>query len=141
MAERGGLDKRQLVWRGFLGVDLAVGANIVVALAARAVLPIPDDFFQLTLPPVIVLTAIGGLLAMLAYKIVQKRSATPAATFRKVAVVALVVSWGPDIALGLSGQPGVTWLGVSVLMLLHVVAAGVMVAALTHEWNWPAPPP
>ena len=119
-----------LLIRGALATLTAVVANVLVMLAARAVLDIPEEFMQLTAPNVIGLTVIGGALATGAYAIVAKRSERPRRTYIRVALIALLVSFLPDLALAYSDMPGVTWTGVAVLMVLHVVAAAILVPVL-----------
>lgn len=129
---RGHLATGELSKRGALGTVAATVANVVVLYGALAAFDIPDAFEPLQVGRVVFLTLLGGLFAVLAYALVQRRSGQPARTFVKVAAVALVVSWVPDVLLLVSEQPGATTTGVTVLMVMHAVAAALIVGALTR---------
>jgi hypothetical protein len=57
------------------------------------------------------------------FAIVIKTSPRPIRTYRRIALVALVLSFIPDLFLpGQEGQPGATWAAAIVLMVMHVAA-------------------
>jgi hypothetical protein len=103
-----------------------------VRTLALAVLNIPADFVQLQTPAFLPLTVVGVLGAVIAFAIVGRLARRPVRTFQIVAVVALVLSFLPDIGLFATGAPGATLPAVLVLMLMHIVAAVVAVGVLTR---------
>jgi len=124
----------------FVAALKAVGGALVATLAVRwlslAVLAIPPEFPPLNgAGPTIFFTTVGGVVAVGVYGLVRRFSSRPVPLFRKIAGVVLVFSFLPDLGLLSEGAaeafPGATPAGVSVLMLQHVVAAAVIVWALT----------
>lgn len=122
----------ELAKRGAIGATGAALGNAFLAWIAGAALPIPEAFVPLGIPRVVFLTVVGAALATVTYAIVDRVSSDPEPAFVKVAVIALVLSFIPDILLLVnpSAVPGTTTLGVLVLMVMHVVAAAIIVPAL-----------
>lgn len=125
------LPRDELAKRGGLAIALAAVANLLVYHVAEAVLSIPPTFQPMHPARVVVLTVLGGLGAVGAYVIVQNKADDPPRTFVNVAMVALVVSFIPDILLLVTDRPGTTIAGVVTLMTMHIVAAVTLVAGLT----------
>jgi hypothetical protein len=126
----------RLLVLGAVALAASIVANLGVRTIALAFIDVADDFQPLQPGPIIVVTTIGVVLAMLAFVIVSRVSRTPRHTYRLVALVALVVSLIPNIGLLISPPDqeqftGVTNSAVVVLMLLHVVTAAIVVAVLT----------
>jgi hypothetical protein len=115
---------------------VAISATLAVRWLAVTVFDIPAEFPPLAGPaPTIFFTAIGTLGAAGVLGIVRRRAAHPGAAFRRIALLALMVSFVPDFWL-FSGSasgvfPGATSTGVGVLMVLHMVAALTIVWGLT----------
>jgi hypothetical protein len=118
----------------------AVGGAIVATSAVRwmavAVLDIPADFLPLDGPgPVIFFTAAAGIVAVGVYGLIRRFASRPERAYRWIAVGVLLVSFVPDLWLLSDGAAevysGATPAGVAVLMVLHVVAAAVIVPVLT----------
>ncbi|MDH3208189.1 MAG: DUF6069 family protein [Gemmatimonadota bacterium] len=118
----------------------AVGGAVIATLAVRwlgvTVLTIPPEFLPLAGPgPTIFFTTVSGVAAVGVFALVRRLSSRPVSLFRKIAGVVLVLSFLPDLGLLSEGAadafPGATPAGVSVLMLMHVVAAAVIVWVLT----------
>jgi hypothetical protein len=118
--------------RAGLAATLAAAANAGLVAAAGA-MEIAPEFRALTYPPVVFLSVLGALGAAGVYALLRRRVAEPVATFRKVAVAALVVSFVPDLAL-LAADPAATPAGVVVLILMHVVVAAIAVELLV-SWR------
>ena len=114
---------------------VAISATSAVRWLAVTALDIPADFPPLAGPaPTIFFTVIGTLGAAGVLGIVRRRAAHPAAAFRRIAILVLVLSFLPDFWLfsgGASVFPGATSTGVGVLMVLHMVAALTIVWGLT----------
>jgi len=130
--------QRESLWVS--GLKVVVGSVIatsVVRLLAVAVLDVPPDFLPLAGPgPVIFFTAVASIGAVIVYAIVRRLALRPAFAFRVIAAVVLVLSVMPDLWLLSDGAedafPGATPAAVMVLILLHVVAAAVVVVGLTR---------
>lgn len=129
---------RSLWVRAALAIAVALAGNVVVWWLATTLLAIPPDFPPLDGPgPAIFFTVVGMVAAVIAWRIVISFSATPAKTYRRVALVALLLSFVPDFMLLTEGAaaavPGVTLAGVVVLMIMHLVAAAAAVRFLPPD--------
>ncbi len=123
----------RLWWAGPLAILASVGANVATRYIAGMFLAIPPEFEPLHYRDIILLTAGGVTGAVLTFAAVSRLARRPLQLFRRVSVVALVLSFVPDIGLMVSqAMPGTTGMTVSLLMLLHVVAAVVSVGILTR---------
>jgi ABC-type glucose/galactose transport system permease subunit len=127
--KEGSVGAKELAKRGGLAVVLSVVANIVV-LQAVVIPELVEVFSPLNVPPVALFSALGALGATVAYAVTDRLSESPDRTFTKVAAVALVLSFVPDIGL-LYVDPAATVPAVVVLMVMHVVVAVACVASLT----------
>ena len=104
-------------------VDLAIEA---LARQAFAVSPLFEPF-QGTVAPY---TAGGVILAGLAYAIVSRFLHDADRVYVRLAVVALALSWIPDVALLFIDEPGATVPAVASLMAMHGATAAIVVTAL-----------
>lgn len=107
------------------GAAIAVVAATVVAAVLNTVISLVARGLGATSPGLtpaiyIFLTLVGVIIGAIGWVIVRNRSADPAALVRWLAPVVVVVSWIPDLLLGLAGQG---WGGVVALMLMHPVVA------------------
>jgi len=121
---------------GLLSVAAAVVANIVAFFIAKAVFDLPAGFMPLSVGAITLFTIIGTGLGALVYAWLARRSATPARTYRIIAVAALIVSIIPNILAAFNPAmfpfPGGTATAFLVLILFHVIAAVVSVVVLTR---------
>lgn len=113
----------------------AVVANLVVWWLGVSLLTIPPDFPPLAgAGPTIFFTSVGAVGAVLVLALLRRLSDRPAALFRRIAVAFLLLSFVPDLLLltegGRDAVPGVTVPGVVVLMVMHVVAAVIIIRVL-----------
>ena len=116
-----------------LAVVGAVIANLASYFLGTSSLDIGPEFQPLASPgSTVFLTVIGVGGAAYVYSWVRKRAGDPRSVFVRFAMLALLLSVTPDIALLLSDQPGATRTSVAVLMSMHVVAAAIAVAVLTR---------
>ena len=124
------LDTKTLTPRGT--AVAAVGATANAGLVALAdVAGIAPGLQALTYPPVVFLSVVGALGATLVYLLVQRRATgDPDRVFTRLAAVALVLSFVPNIGL-LVGSDAEPVAGVLLLMVMHVVVAAASVALLT----------
>lgn len=120
---------------GVAAIVAAVVANVIVYFVGTALIDVPPGFMPLssvfnTILFTTVFTAIG--VAVLA--VVFRLASRPMRTFWIIAVVALVLSFVPDVALWLNpsampmGTPNTA--SILLLMLMHVVAFVVFMAVL-----------
>lgn len=122
--------------RGLNALVFAVVGNLVVRWLGVALLPVPSDFPPLAgAGPTIFFTAVGALGAVAVLAILRRVGSRPGFLFRRVAAVVLLFSFIPDLWLltagGRDAVPGANAPSVILLMMLHVVAAGIIVWALT----------
>jgi hypothetical protein len=121
----------QLWIRGGVATLCSVAVNVVLVVLAD-ILGIDPDLQALTVPPVILLSAVGAIGATVVYWILQRRSEQPARTFRRLALAVLFLSFVPDIAIWLVDETA-TLAGVIVLMIMHVTVAGICLAVLPDD--------
>lgn len=131
------VDLGRLTWVGLAAIVLSVVANIVARVILFAVLELPAGFPPLQVGAITFFTVVGTLGAVIVYAIVRRRAAQPIRTFRIIAVVALIISVIPNVALAVDPSaapfPGGTPLAFLALIVFHVVAAGVSVGLLTTQ--------
>jgi uncharacterized protein DUF6069 len=113
----------------------ALAASLVGVLAIRALaVSGPSDtsrFFPLHPASVISLTVVGVLLATATCLWLNRISDRPLATFRSVALVALLCSFVPDAAIWITAvYPQTRAATVVPLMAMHVLVAIVCMVAL-----------
>jgi len=124
--------------RGLKALVWAVVANLVVWWLGVSLLTIPSEFPPLAgAAPTVFFTTVGAVGAVLVFALLRRVSDRPALVFRRVAVVFLLLSFIPDLLLltegGRDAVPGVTVPGVAVLMIMHVVAAVIIIRALAGD--------
>lgn len=128
------LDLRQTTARalvaGLVAALVAVAANTVVAQVALAV-GASDDFQPLRFATFSFLTVLGVAAGLIGWLIVR-RTANAASTLRWLVPAVLVLSLVPDVMLGLSDEPGVSWGAVAALMAMHVVVTVAAVATFSR---------
>jgi hypothetical protein len=114
---------------------LAVAVNLVILHFTK---PLAPALLALDILPVVFWTVVGTIGAALSYRIIYRRSATPARTFIIVALIALAVSFVPNVAFLVVPAlkiHGLTAIGDYVLMAMHVAAAAVIVPTLIWRSN------
>ena len=117
---------------GLLAIITSVVANLLVRLLAMATLDISPDFELLSsYGTIISLTAFGVLGAVIVFALLARFARRPILMFKRIAVVALVLSLVPDFLLLVASVPGATAVSVGVLMVMHVVAWTISVGMLT----------
>ncbi len=123
----GGSSTGRLLRRGLLAAVLAAVADALVlviwsSLFGAVVVP-PDEV--LFLGPVVAASAIGAVGAAVVLGVIGRFSRRPIRIFRVVALVVLLLSLVPIPLQGIAGPSA------GALTLMHVVAATVVVGALT----------
>ena len=122
------IDVRRLLWVGPLVVVATTVANVIFTLVVTRLLGMSEEFPALTPPAIAMFTGVGIIGAVIVFAIVARFAREPISLFRKIALAVLLVSLVPDLLL-LVAPPEMraTVTQVIVLMLTHVVAAGVCV--------------
>ena len=110
---------------GLVAVILALVGNTIVAQVALAA-GASESFQPLTFAAYSFFTVVGVVAGLIGWLLIR-RSANAAATLRWLVPTVLVLSLVPDVLLGFSDRPGVSWGAVLALMVMHVV---VTVAAV-----------
>jgi glucose dehydrogenase len=121
--------------RTVLAAVAAVVANVLLRALAVAVFDIPDEFEHLAPRAVIVSTLAGVVAAGLVFAVIARVGSNPDRTFTIVAVVALVLSLGAPLSVGLEDPPeypGTDAASIGTMMAMHVVAAAIAIATLTR---------
>ena len=121
-------DTRTLVTQGAGAVAIALTVNLALGwIALSRNLVESTEFFHY--PAIVVWTLLGMGGATVVYGVLTRRSVTPDRTFVRIATIALVLSFVPDIGLALFASSVTTSEAIG-LMILHVPPAVVAVLAL-----------
>src|SRR5215218_3381032 len=112
-------------------VAAAVLANLLVYALGSAVVGYDPQFIILAnASGTILFTVVPAIVAVLLYAALMRFTSDPARIFKNIAVVLLIVSLIPDLTY-IPSVPGATSGQTAVLILMHVVAAIVIVSMLT----------
>lgn len=117
--------------RGGIAIVLSVVVNLAILALVRT-FGLVEPFGAMSVPPITFLTVLGGIAATAVYGAITRISTRPDWVFVRVAAVALVVSFVPDVVI-LRFDPEATPGAVLVLMFMHVVVAVICVATLTRQ--------
>jgi hypothetical protein len=128
---------RKLVWVAPLAIALSAAANLIVYYIADALFGVAwQPMF--TPPGVIGSTVIEVLLAALVFAAVAWFSKRPVWLYRRIAVVALILSLGAPLSalFGMAAPPGIEASAapldtVITMILMHITAAAISVWAFT----------
>jgi hypothetical protein len=116
---------------GLATVAAAVVANLLVYALGSAVIGYDPQFVVLAnASGTILFTVVPAIVAVLLYAALVRFTSNPARIFTNIAVVVLVLSLIPDLTY-IPSVPGATSGQTAILMLMHVVAAVVIVSMLT----------
>ena len=127
---------RAVNWGRFALVGLgtvvaAVLANLLVYLIGSVVVDYDPQFVVLANPSATILfTVVPAIVAVLLYAALIRFTSNPARIFTNIAVVVLILSLIPDLTY-IPAVPGATSGQTAILMVMHVVAAVVIVSMLT----------
>jgi hypothetical protein len=117
---------------GLATVVAAVIANLVIYALGSLVVGYDPGFVVLATPGgTILFTVVPAIVAVLLYAVLMRFSANPARIFTNIAVVVLIVSLIPDLTY-IPSVPGASLSQTAVLMVMHVVAAVVILSMLTR---------
>ena len=122
------------LWKiGLAAAVLSAIANLALMLVTKPLLGISKTFGPLTPGPIIAWSFIGTFGAVGVYALIKKWSASPGRVFNIVAVIVLLLSFVPDVAVvNVAEGPmaGGTLGGAVVLMGMHVIAFLIVVSML-----------
>ncbi len=121
---------------GLIAIVGSVVANLIVRALGLAIIDVSPEFMPLADPMATVIFTTGFvLIAVIVFAIVDRVARNPVRTYNIIALIALLVSFIPDIGILIRPEQvpfgGVTFGAVMLLMLLHVVAYAVTVYTLT----------
>jgi len=113
-------------------VAAAVIANLLVYALGSAVVGYDPEFIVLANPSgTILFTVVPAIVAVLLYAVLMRFTNNPARIFTNIAIVVLILSLIPDLTY-IPTVPGATSGQTAILMVMHVVAASVIVWMLTN---------
>ena len=116
---------------GLATVVAAVLANVLVYFIGSAVVGYDPQFIVLAnVSATILFTVVPAIVAVLLYAVLMRFTSNPARIFTNIAVVVLILSLIPDLTY-IPSVPGASSGQTAILMLMHVVAAVVIVWMLT----------
>jgi hypothetical protein len=112
-----------------IALIVAVPLELAIEAFARQTFAVSTDFppFQGSVGPY---TAAGIVLAGVVYAVLRRVVHDADRVYVRIAIVVLVLSWIPDVALLFINEPGATVLAVASLMVMHAVAAAIVVTSL-----------
>jgi hypothetical protein len=121
----------RLALAGLLAGAVAAAANAIVYLVAAAAGAMSQDIVvngqgPITLSMVATMSAFGAVSGTVVYALIGRFARRPVRVFRVVAAVALALSFAGPFTI-----PGAPAAMVATLLLMHVVAAAVVVGLLT----------
>lgn len=122
-----------LAVRGVVAMVLAILVNGLL-LGAVLATNLVEPFEHLALGRIALFSALGAVGAAIVFGLLTRRAERPDRAFIIVAVIVLLLSFGPDVWL-LQSEPDATVGGVAVLMVMHVVVAASSVFALTDRYS------
>jgi hypothetical protein len=131
--------KTKVILGVLAAIVLASAANTAVSFAAQALGASPAVIQGLTPQAYVFLTAVGVIVAAVAWALIRSKAARPNAVLRKLVPIVVAVSLVPDLLL--FGIPGASPVGVVALMLMHVVVAAVAVPIFQKVLPLPADRP
>ena len=118
------------LWKsGIIGAVFSVSVNIILLFLLKPLTGVPENFMTLSPGPVIGWSVIGIIGATVVYALLRRYAKKPKGLFGLVSFVVLLASFIPDaLILGMTTGPfaGATWGAVFLLILMHVVVAGIV---------------
>ena len=129
---------RMVNWGQFALIGLgtivaAVLANVIVFFICGTFVAYDPQFLPLaSVGAIVIFTVFPAIIAAVIYAILLRFIRNPARIFTIIAVVALAISLIPDLTY-IPTVPGVTTAQTAVLLLMHFVAAIVIVGGLTRS--------
>jgi len=120
------LAARRIWFMGLLAAVLSAVANAVLFFAVVNGFGVSDAALD-HVTPTIVYSVLGALGGALVFAVIARWARQPIRTFRLISLGVLIVSFIPDLFFAGATTPA----GIPTLMLMHVVAAAIVVGLLT----------
>jgi hypothetical protein len=120
----------RFVWAAPLTVAVSVVAVSLIRTLAVAILHPDTRFLPLRREPPVFDTVFLGSCAVLVFFCMGRYSLEPISDYRSLAWKALLVSFGPDIAVAMSHWLGGGWPEAFALMAMHVAVWAICVTML-----------
>lgn len=123
---------RRIIIAGIAAIIGSAAANALVYFVAAALGALPSSYIipsagqPLSLPPVLLLSAVGAVGGTVVFALITRMFRRPVRLFNIIALVVLVLSFAT-----LWGAPGAPPAMLFTLGLMHVVAAAATMGALT----------
>jgi hypothetical protein len=121
-----------------IALPIALVASVVASLIVELIIAAIahsagaySDFQPLTFRGLIGPTVLGLLIAVVVWELVRRRAGDPVAVMRRLVPIVVVLSWAPDVALGVTHReassqlPHTTWGEVAALMVMHLFVAAI----------------
>ncbi len=127
---------RSVEWGPFAILAFATAAaasiaNVLVYYAGDAIIGYDSRFVELSSAlGIVIFTVVPAVIAALLYAVLLRKAANPARTFTIVSAVVFVVTLIPDFTI-VQTEAGVTNAQTAILILMHAVAAVIIVRMLT----------
>lgn len=127
------------LWKiGIVAAVVSAVANLVLMLVTRSSIAVPEGFGPFGVIPIILWSDIGAFGAIGVYALIRKMSKSPNRNFTIAAVIVLVLSFIPDLALVYVTEGplgGATTGAIIVLMIMHVISFFIVVPMLRSLAN------
>jgi len=123
------IDSRRFLWVAALTIFVSVLAVLAVRSVAVRILHPNPAYLPLTVEPPVLDTILGVVAAIFVFIKVASYP-NPARTYRRVAALALVVSFVPDVLLAESHGMGGGWPEACALMIMHVAVCVICITLL-----------
>ncbi len=133
------LDRRVAVPSAIVAA-VAVGSAATTAVAATArAAGVSHTFKPLTAGAYVFLIVVGVLAGCLGWQLVRARASDPGKLISRLVPLVVLVSFVPDIAIGISGADHATWGAVFALIGAHLVVAAAAVTSFSFFMPTTAP--
>ena len=108
-------------------VVAALGTTVIAGIAHGA--GVSHSFSPLQPGAYVGLIVLGVLGGGIGWQLIRAKATEPARLLRTLVPVVLILSFIPDVAIGISGSDHATWGGVIALIAAHVVVAAAAVTS------------
>jgi hypothetical protein len=116
---------------GIASIGSALATSVIAFVAHAA--GVSDDFDPIAPSAFLTLAVIGVGFAALSWFAIARRTANPRTILTRLVPAVVLISFIPDLLLGVSqSEPGTTWGAVAWLMLMHLAVAAITVPTLAR---------
>lgn len=140
--QTGRISLGKILIAGLMAIVIALAANFAISTIGRRIFGVSPDFAPLGPGPQTLFTVTGSLGATLVFAAIVHFASSPLETFRRIAGIALGVSFIPDLLLLLSGSagavPGYSVVAIGLLLVEHMLTCIICVGLLIRLTRAPA---